>query len=141
MMNLNLVDCPDFLIGDVCSPLDVDRVGYGDICPRKTNTIGKAFLIVFSLGSLGFFCGPVLDAAASVWQQYVPGGTATLASLMIGVGVALFTSLEGMDQIEAIYTSIVTGKKTKTRETEDWRKNSTLTNPLFLPFRDNNRLW
>jgi hypothetical protein len=47
---------------------------------------------------------------ASSWKDQVPGGVATLASLAMGMGVTIFTMLEGLPQSEAVYASIVTGK-------------------------------
>jgi hypothetical protein len=46
----------------------------------------------------------------SSWKDKVPGGTATLASLALGMGTTIFTMLEGLPQSEAVYASIVTGK-------------------------------
>ena len=62
---------------------------------------------------MGFFCGPLLEVASS-WTNHVPGGLATLASLTFGVGVVLFSNIEGVSQSEATYASVIIGKfKTK----------------------------
>jgi hypothetical protein len=87
----------------------INSVGYGDICPGDLTTTGRIFLVCFSLGSLGTFCGPFMELTSS-WKDKVPGGTATLASLALGMGTTIFTMLEGLPQSEAVYASIVTGK-------------------------------
>jgi hypothetical protein len=86
-----------------------NSIGYGDICPGDLTTTGRIFLVGFSLGSLGMFCGPFMGLVSS-WKDQVPGGAATLASLALGMGVTIFTVLEGFPQSEAVYASIVTGK-------------------------------
>jgi hypothetical protein len=55
------------------------------------------------------FCGPFMELTSS-WKDTVPGGAATLAGLALGMGVTIFTMLEGFPQSEAVYASIVTGK-------------------------------
>ena len=58
-----------------CSTITLTTVGYGDICPTSDiNDMGKLFLVILSFLGLGFFCGPVMDYAAS-WRESVPGGT------------------------------------------------------------------
>jgi Ion channel len=85
------------------------RVGYGDICPgEEMSHAGKFFLVVFVFIGLGMFCGPITSLAAT-WRLHIPGGLMTLASLTIGVGVMIFTTLEDIDQVEAIYASVITG--------------------------------
>lgn len=84
-------------------------VGYGDICPGDLTIMGRIFLVGYTFGGLGMFCGPCMELASS-WKEQVPGGTATLASLVLGIGATIFTMLEGLPQTEAIYASIVTGK-------------------------------
>jgi hypothetical protein len=84
-------------------------VGYGDICPGDLTLFGRIFLIVFLLTGLGMFCGPIMELASS-WQRQVPGGKATLASLAVGMGVSIFTVLEGLPHMEAVYASIITGR-------------------------------
>ena len=39
----------------------------------------------------------------------MPGGLTALASLTLGVGATIFTSMEGLSQWEAIYASIIAG--------------------------------
>jgi hypothetical protein len=85
------------------------RVGYGDICPGEEMThVGKLFLVVFVFSGLGMFCGPIASLA-STWRLHIPGGLMTLASVTIGVGVMIFTTFEEIDQVEAIYASVITG--------------------------------
>lgn len=67
------------------------------------------FLIFYAFCCLGAFCGPVMDLA-STWQRQMPGGFATLASMVLALGASIFTSLEGLSQSEAIYASVVTGE-------------------------------
>jgi Ion channel len=72
------------------------RVGYGDICPGTDVTIeGRIFLILLALGSLGFFCGPVLDLASS-WHKKLPGGgPLSVVLVVVALGVAIYSYLEG----------------------------------------------
>lgn len=83
----------------------------GDICPGDLEPISKLFLIVFAFSSLGFFCGPILELASS-WRHHVPsGGFVMLASLAVGLGVTLFTTLEAsLSQSDAVYASIIAGE-------------------------------
>ena len=67
-------------------------------------------MVLFAACGLGFFCGPILDLASS-WKRHVPvGGFVMMASLTVGIGVALFTALEGMSQSEAVYASVIAGE-------------------------------
>ena len=84
-------------------------VGYGDICPGKLSLLGKIFLVLFSMASLGTFCGPVMDLASS-WRSQVPGSLFVVAGLVLGTGVVVFSVIEGLSQSEAIYASVITGK-------------------------------
>mmetsp|Transcript_17637 Transcript_17637/g.51349 ORF Transcript_17637/g.51349 Transcript_17637/m.51349 type:complete len:202 (-) Transcript_17637:136-741(-) len=85
------------------------RVGYGDICPSEDMAHeGRLFIILISFFGLGMFCGPVMDFAAS-WPKLVPGGVLGAAIPTLGLGVGLFTQIEGMSHVEAMYFSIVTG--------------------------------
>jgi Ion channel len=85
------------------------RVGYGDICPgEEMSHLGKLFLVVFVFTGLGMFCGPITSLAA-MWRLHIPGGLMALASVTIGVGVMIFTTFEELDQMEAIYASVITG--------------------------------
>ena len=66
---------------------------------------------MFAFSSLGFFCGPILELASS-WKHHVPsGGFVMLASLSVGLGVTLFTTLEAsLSQSDAVYASIIAGE-------------------------------
>jgi hypothetical protein len=57
---------------------------------------------------LGFFCGPLL-ALASSWKQQVPGGITAVGSVTLGLGVLIFTMIEGMSPSDAVHLSIITG--------------------------------
>ena len=83
-------------------------VGFGDICPADTDAQGKMFLLTFVLASLGFFCGPVLQLGAA-WRHAIPGGLTTVGSVVLGMGVTVFSMSEGLDQFDALYASIITG--------------------------------
>ena len=91
-----------------CSVITLTTVGYGDICPHDPPPAGKAFLVLLSFAGLGFFCGPIMDFAAS-WKERVPGGTPGLVLATVGLGVALFTRLEGWAPQDAAYYAVVTG--------------------------------
>ena len=122
-----------------CSTITLTTVGYGDICPGDIDEKGKVFLVLLSFAGLGFFCGPVMDFAAS-WKDSVPvrallsvsscacsfscsycssqltppfalrqGGVPGVAAATVGLGVALFTQLEGWEPLDAAYYSVITG--------------------------------
>ncbi|KAL7567613.1 hypothetical protein ACA910_000209 [Epithemia clementina (nom. ined.)] len=90
-----------------CAAITLTTVGFGDICPGETNFFGKMFLVFFSLSGLGIFCGPIMEVA-SAWKNEIPGGLPTLASFTIGIGALLFTTIEGLAQMDAIYASVIT---------------------------------
>jgi len=50
----------------------------------------------------------MLDLASS-WKNHVPGGFPVLVSVTLGLGVALFSMLEGLSQSEAAYASVIAG--------------------------------
>lgn len=92
-----------------CSVMTLTTVGYGDICPSEDMTHeGRLFIILISFFGLGIFCGPVMDFAAS-WPKLIPGGVIGVAITTLGLGVALFTKLEGMSHVEAVYFCFITG--------------------------------
>eukprot|EP00542_Grammatophora_oceanica_P011081 CAMPEP_0194027002 /NCGR_PEP_ID=MMETSP0009_2-20130614/1236_1 /TAXON_ID=210454 /ORGANISM="Grammatophora oceanica, Strain CCMP 410" /LENGTH=210 /DNA_ID=CAMNT_0038665923 /DNA_START=156 /DNA_END=788 /DNA_ORIENTATION=- len=92
-----------------CSVITLTTVGYGDVCPSgNMESAGKTFLVFFSFAGLGFFCGPIMDLAAS-WKNQVPGGIISIASLTLAIGIFLFTYLENMSHLEAAYFSVITG--------------------------------
>ena len=93
-----------------CATITLATVGYGDICPDGDGigNAGKAFLIALSFAGLGFFCGPVMDFAAS-WKDSVPGGVLGVAAVTLGTGVALFTQIEGWAPLDAAYYCVITG--------------------------------
>lgn len=84
-------------------------VGFGDICPGETDTNGKLFLLLFSLMGLGMFGGPILQLGAA-WRHAIPGGVGSVAAFLLGLGVTIFTAVEGLDHFEAVYASIITGE-------------------------------
>jgi uncharacterized membrane protein YadS len=57
---------------------------------------------------LGFFLGPVMDLASS-WKNRVPGGIFAVASTTLLLGVVLFSTLEDLTTLEALYFSIIAG--------------------------------
>jgi hypothetical protein len=91
-----------------CSVITLTTVGYGDICPAAPTLQGKAFLVALSFAGLGFFCGPIMDLASS-WSNSVPGGKLGLVIATLGLGVAMFTKLEGWEPMDAVYYSTITG--------------------------------
>jgi Ion channel len=87
----------------------VKRIGYGDICPGNLTLYGKLFLVLFVLCGMGMFCGPVMDITSS-WRTQVPHGSVIiLSSVVLGLGVIIFTSIEGVSNTDALYASIITG--------------------------------
>jgi Ion channel len=85
-------------------------VGYGDICPGNMTVYGKLFLVCFILSGLGIFCGPVMDLASS-WKSQIPGESmVALCTVVLLLGVTIFTSIEGVSNSDALYASIITGK-------------------------------
>eukprot|EP00946_MAST-07B_sp_MAST-7B-sp1_P001599 g1599.t1 len=91
-----------------CSVITLTTVGYGDICPAAPGNEGKVFLIALSFAGLGFFCGPIMDLTAS-WSSSVPGGKLGVVITTLGLGVAMFTQLEGWTPLDALYYSTITG--------------------------------
>mmetsp|Transcript_29207 Transcript_29207/g.42373 ORF Transcript_29207/g.42373 Transcript_29207/m.42373 type:complete len:200 (-) Transcript_29207:415-1014(-) len=92
-----------------CSVMTLTTVGFGDICPSdKITNVGRAFIVLLSFSGLGMFCGPVMDYSAT-WTKNVPGGALGALTATIGLGVALFTVLEGMTELEAAYFTVITG--------------------------------
>ena len=51
-----------------CATITLTTVGYGDICPASPDELGKLLLVLLSFTGLGFFCGPVMDLAAT-WSR------------------------------------------------------------------------
>jgi hypothetical protein len=84
------------------------RVGFGDVCPGKLGWEGRIFLVLYALGCIGFFCGPVLELVSTSWRTQLPGGILALASFVLAAGVAIFT-WEGYSQSEALYASVIVG--------------------------------
>ena len=85
------------------------RIGFGDICPSKEiDMTGRIFLTIFPILGLGFFCGPILEIAA-FWRSQVPGGPLSVAAFTLVVGIALLTTIEGMDLTDALHFCIVLG--------------------------------
>ena len=70
--------------------------------------MGDIFLLVLPLSGLGFFCGPILTMA-SLWQSRVAGGSLSLGSMALLLGVSLLTVFEGMSLKDAVHLSIITG--------------------------------
>ena len=46
---------------------------------------------------------------ASAWRYQIPGGLPTLAGFTLGIGVLVFTTLEGLPHTDAMYASVITG--------------------------------
>jgi Ion channel len=93
----------------ICKKIYFSRIGYGDICPGNLSSYGKLFLVVFVLCGMGMFCGPVMDITSS-WRTQVPyGGVIVLSSVVLALGVIIFTSIEGVSNTDALYASIITG--------------------------------
>ena len=87
----------------------IHRIGFGDICPgNDIDAEGRLFLTIFPILGLGFFCGPILQLAAS-WRTQVPGGPLTVVAFTLAVGIALLTSIEGMEITDALHFCIVMG--------------------------------
>lgn len=85
-------------------------IGYGDICPGENLTpVGKAFIVVLAFGGLGMFCGPIVELGGA-WRTRVPGGMLVLTTITIFIGMLIFSSIEGISSLDAIYFSVITGK-------------------------------
>lgn len=69
---------------------------------------GKLFLIVFAFAGLGIFCGPLVQLGAA-WRYFIPGGLMALSTFVLGLGVTIFMTLEGLEHSEAVYASVITG--------------------------------
>jgi hypothetical protein len=83
----------------------------GDICPGGALApISKLFIVLFSFSGLGFFCGPMLDVVSTTWTKQIPRGIMALSTVTIGIGVILFSNLEGTSYSDAIYASFIVGK-------------------------------
>jgi len=91
-----------------CAVMTLTTVGFGDICPGNISVFGKAFISSLCFSSLGLFCGPIMDLAAS-WRHSVPSGMIAVTLFTVAIGVAVFTISEEMFYSEAIYLSIITG--------------------------------
>lgn len=79
----------------------------GDICPGTLEPISKLFLVLYAVFGMGFFCGPMLEFASS-WRHKE---LITAATVALGLGVSLFTAFEGSTQSEALYASVITGRR------------------------------
>jgi hypothetical protein len=55
------------------------------------------------------FVGPIMELTSS-WSRHVPGGTLGLASSVLGIGILIFTYIEGRGSWDALYASIITGE-------------------------------
>jgi hypothetical protein len=88
--------------------LELCSIGFGDICPGETDIIGELFVTILSMIGIGFFCGPLLSVA-SQWKHQVPGGIVPLATMTLGMGMSMFTALEGMSYSEAFHLCIIAG--------------------------------
>jgi hypothetical protein len=92
-----------------CSVMTLTTIGFGDICPSdKTTITGKAFIVFLAIAGLGMFTGPVMDLTSS-WKNQVPGGFVGVIIVTLGLGISIFTTLEGMTEVEALYFTIVAG--------------------------------
>uniref|UniRef100_A0A6S8JS36 Potassium channel domain-containing protein n=1 Tax=Amphora coffeiformis TaxID=265554 RepID=A0A6S8JS36_9STRA len=92
-----------------CASITLTTVGFGDICPGEgIDHNGKIFLLLLSLGGLGMFGGPILQLGAA-WRHAIPGGRLALATCLLGLGVTIFTNVEGLSHLDAIYASVITG--------------------------------
>lgn len=87
---------------------NIHRIGFGDICPGNPDFLGRVFLTVFPLVGLGFFCGPILDLASS-WKSQFPGGSLSLVTFTLAIGVSMLTVLEGLEFTEALHLCVVLG--------------------------------
>ena len=45
----------------------------------------------------------------SSWKQQIPGGFSVVATVILGLGITIFTSIEGVSHSDALYASIITG--------------------------------
>lgn len=47
---------------------------------------------------------------ASFWKNRVHGGYLYMLSVTLGIGTIIFTDIEGLSTVDAIYASMITGK-------------------------------
>ena len=69
---------------------------------------GKLFVLAFAFAGLGIFCGPIVQLG-SAWRHAIPVGLPALGTFVLGLGVVIFMTAEGLDHFEAIYASVITG--------------------------------
>jgi len=81
---------------------------YKDICPYppEMTSNGRVFLLLLSFGGLGMFCGPVMDLAA-IWKDKIPGGLFVLMPMTLAAGIVVFTTLEDLTELEALYYCVI----------------------------------
>ena len=92
-------------------------------------------MVAFSFVGLGMLGGPVLQLGSS-WKHailMIPKNTHTgggggggggeryllLAMCLLGLGVSIFTTLEGLDHLDAIYASFIVGKSSEQTKTNE----------------------
>mmetsp|Transcript_39479 Transcript_39479/g.58002 ORF Transcript_39479/g.58002 Transcript_39479/m.58002 type:complete len:195 (+) Transcript_39479:168-752(+) len=91
-----------------CSVMTLTTVGYGDICPGEIGNEGRMFIVSLSFLGLGMFSGPIMDFSSS-WTKKVPGGIWGATCATAGLGLGMFTILEGMQNDDALYFTVITG--------------------------------
>ena len=54
------------------------------------------------------FCGPIMDFA-SLWTRRIPGGVVGPGAFALVMGMLLFTQIEDMSVLNAVYLTFITG--------------------------------
>ena len=94
------------------SAITLSTVGFGDEGFTPTTMEAKCVVILAALLAGGFFCGPVLDLAASWRPATLRCGVLSAVALAAGLcaaSAALFHHLEGWAYDEGAYFAVITG--------------------------------
>ena len=86
-----------------CAVATLTTVGYGDICPKRTEARLPLALAIYAFG--GLVQGPLLGALAATWTT---GKTPAAVALAVVAAGALFATAEGWPLLDGCYFAVVT---------------------------------